>query len=198
MNRWVIFLLGPFALSAPVELRAQTLMAVGESAVLDFAGTLPGPSYSAPEADDIYLVVSVSERRLTVRRGREILHRFPVGVGTGAYLRRQDASGAWQFDTPEGVFTIGRKKENPVWYAPDWHYIEKGLSVPPAYSPQRYFAGALGDYALYLGDDIAIHGTRDAKSVGRASTHGCLRLSNEAIATVFSLVGVGTKVIITS
>ena len=190
-------LIGLFILAAPPELRGQTLMAAGESAVLDFAGRSPGAPYVDPAADDVYLHVSVSERRLTVLRGDEVLYRFPVGVGTGAFLRRRDSNGEWRFDTPRGVFTIGRKKKDPVWYAPAWHYVEKGLPVPPAYSPERYIPGALGDYALYLGDDIAIHGTRNASSVGRASTHGCLRLANEAIATVFPLVDVGTRVIIT-
>jgi len=131
-------------------------------------------------------------------REGEVLYRFPVAVGKGAYLRHRDAeNGGWLFETPAGVFTVGRKEQNPVWYAPDWFYVEKGLRVPPADSSKRYFPGEMGQFAVYLGEGLAIHGTKDQKSVGRAASHGCMRLSQEGIATVFSLVHVGTKVIIT-
>ncbi|HUP01055.1 MAG TPA: L,D-transpeptidase [Gemmatimonadota bacterium] len=179
--------------------RGQTLLAVGETAHLDFSGTMPGASYHAPGDDDIYLHVSIGERRLSVMRGQEVLHRFPVAVGKGAYLRHRDAeSGGWLFETPEGVFSVGRKEEDPVWYAPDWHFIEKGQPVPAASSARRYFPGEMGEYALYLGDGLAIHGTKVQASVGQAVSHGCMRLSKEGIATVYPLARVGTKVIITS
>ncbi|HJU85827.1 MAG TPA: L,D-transpeptidase [Gemmatimonadota bacterium] len=150
------------------------------------------PAWSQ-ESDPITLLVSVSERELSVRRGEEVLHRFPVGVGTGERLSRAEGDG-WNFSTPTGVFEIGRMKKDPVWYAPDWYYVERGLPVPPAYSDERYRRGILGDYALYLSDEIAIHGTRDESSVGRASSHGCLRMRNADIAIVFPLVQVGTRV----
>ena len=74
--------------------------------------------------------------------------------------------------------------------------MERGLAIPPAYSDERYQRGILGDYALYLSDEIAIHGTQNESSVGRASSHGCLRMRNADIAMVFPLVEVGTKVVI--
>lgn len=185
------------ALAAPAA-PAQTLFALGETALVDYAGTLPGPTYAAPGADEIYLHVSIGARRLSVMRGQEVLHRFPVAVGKGAYLRHRDAQdGGWLFETPAGVFSVGRKEPDPVWYAPDWHFIEKGAPVPPPDSPRRYFPGFMGDYALYLGDGLAIHGTQDQSSVGRAVSHGCMRLSKEGIATIYPLVAIGSKVIIT-
>ena len=177
---------------------AQTLFALGETAYLDFSGSLPGATYFAPDAEEIFLHVSVSRRQLTVMRGGEVLDRYPVSVGKGAYLRHRDAdSGGWLFETPVGVYSVGRKERDPVWYAPDWLYVEKGQAIPPADSPRRYFPGEMGEYALYLGDGLAIHGTKDQASVGRAVSHGCMRMSKAAIAAVYSLTEVGTKVIIT-
>lgn len=143
------------------------------------------------EAGEVWLEVSVGERTLAVWRGDAVVHRFPVGVGTGTELA------GWTFETPTGEFTVGRMKKDPVWYAPAWHYVEQGLPVPPEYSPERYVPGALGDYALYLTDEIAIHGTRDAGSVGRASSHGCLRMTNDAMALLYTLVEIGTPVRVT-
>jgi len=176
--------------------RAQTLLALGESVLLDHADALQGVPYAGPHTDEVWLHVSVSARKLTVWRGRERVHVYPVGVGTGGTLRKLDGE-SWEWDTPTGIFEVGRMKKDPLWYAPDWHFIERRQEVPPRDSPQRYIPGALGDYALYIDDEIAIHGTRDRASVGRASSHGCLRMYNEDIAAVFSLVRLGTKVIVT-
>src|SRR5512145_2399569 len=145
-----------FSLAVAHGAGAQTLFALGETAYLDFSGTMPGAAYTAPGADEVYLHVSIEQRELTVRQGSAVLHRFPVAVGKGAYLRHRDAdNGGWLFETPAGVFSVGRKEEDPVWYAPDWHFIEKGRPVPPANSPLRYYPGDMGEYALYLGDGLA-------------------------------------------
>jgi lipoprotein-anchoring transpeptidase ErfK/SrfK len=176
--------------------RGQTLLALGESIVVDHADAIQGVAWTAPQDDEVWLHVDVSTRRLTVWRGRSRLDAYPVGVGTGGTLHKLDG-GTWEWDTPTGIFEVGRKKQDPTWYAPDWHWIEKGQRPPPRDDPRRYVPGALGDYALYIDDDIAIHGTRDRSSVGRASSHGCIRMYNEDIATVFDLVAVGTKVIVT-
>lgn len=203
-TRWFVAIAVAFGMAAGMAVgvapaEAQTLFALGETAYVDFSGTMPGADYYAPGDDEMFLHVSIGERRLSVMRGQEVLHRFPVAVGKGAYLRHKNAEdGGWLFETPEGVFSVGRKEEDPVWYAPDWHYIEKGMAVPPSSSSRRYFPGEMGAYALYLGDGLAIHGTKIESSVGRAVSHGCMRLSKEGIATIYSLVRVGTKVIITS
>jgi len=157
--------------------------------------TTRGQSPDRPDPAPVSLLVSVSGRTLSVLRGEEILHRFPVGVGTGTRLNRREGED-WVFTTPIGDFEVGRKKEGPVWYAPDWYYVERGLPIPTAYSEVRYRPGVLGDYALYLSDEIAIHGTDDESTVGRASSHGCLRMRNVDIAVVFPLVEVGTRVVI--
>ena len=163
------------------------------SGLLLSATSVRGQGSNAPAADPVSLLVSVSQRQLTVQRGEEVLFRFPVGVGTGDRLSRARAE-EWTFTTPTGVFEIGRKKKDPVWYAPDWYYVERGRPIPQAYSDVRYRPGVLGDYALYLSDEIAIHGTDDESTVGRASSHGCLRMRNADIAVVFPLVEVGTRV----
>ncbi|HYO47076.1 MAG TPA: L,D-transpeptidase [Gemmatimonadota bacterium] len=171
------------------------LAIVAVSGLLLSASSVRGQGSKAPEADPVSLLVSVSERLLTVQRGDEVLFQFPVGVGTGERLNRTRGE-EWVFSTPTGAFEIGRKKKDPVWYTPDWYYVERGQPIPVAYSDVRYRRGVLGDYALYLSDEIAIHGTENESTVGRASSHGCLRMRNTDIAVVFPLVEVGTRVVI--
>jgi hypothetical protein len=55
----------------------------------------------------------------------------------------------------------------------------------------------LGARAMYLGtSQYRIHGTNDPSTIGKFVSSGCIRLTNEDVADLFSRVDVGTKVIV--
>ena len=54
----------------------------------------------------------------------------------------------------------------------------------------------LGGHRLNMGDGYALHGTDEPLSIGKAVSHGCVRLRNEDIAYLYSVVPVGTAVFI--
>ncbi|HTR79960.1 MAG TPA: L,D-transpeptidase [Gemmatimonadaceae bacterium] len=70
------------------------------------------------------------------------------------------------------------------------------LFVPPIGSDSRRVRGQLGHYRLDLGDGIGIHGTPDSASIGKAATHGCMRLRDADIAWLFDHVPLGARVYI--
>lgn len=70
------------------------------------------------------------------------------------------------------------------------------LYIPPFVTQNRHIEGELGRYALDLGDGYLIHGTADPASIGRAVTHGCLRLGDDDIAWMYRNVPAGTAVYI--
>ena len=72
--------------------------------------------------------------------------------------------------------------------------VGKTLFVPPVGSPNRRVPGELGQYRLDLGDGVGIHGTPDKNSIGRAVTHGCMRLHDDDIAWLYDRIPVGTRV----
>ena len=80
----------------------------------------------------------------------------------------------------------------------DGHEIRVGnqLIMPPFGTVQRRYLDVLGANRLYLGDGYGIHGTDVPSSIGRAASHGCIRVRNEDIETLFRIVGVGTPVYI--
>lgn len=41
-----------------------------------------------------------------------------------------------------------------------------------------------------------IHGTRESSSIGSAASHGCIRMFNDDVAELYSLVPIGTEVVI--
>lgn len=70
------------------------------------------------------------------------------------------------------------------------------LFVPPFGTAHRRIAGELGRYKLDLGDGYLLHGTREADSIGSASTHGCIRLGADDLELLYHGVPIGTKVYI--
>lgn len=68
--------------------------------------------------------------------------------------------------------------------------------VPPFGTNQRKYAGVLGTHRLNLGDGYALHGTDAPGSIGHAVSHGCVRLRNEDIDYLYSVVEPGTPVYI--
>lgn len=70
------------------------------------------------------------------------------------------------------------------------------IVIPPFGTNQRRYLGVLGDFRLYLGDGYALHGTNVPSSIGQAVSHGCIRLRNEDIATLYHMVDLETPVYI--
>ena len=70
------------------------------------------------------------------------------------------------------------------------------LYMPLIETRNRRVPGQLGRYRLNLGDGIGLHGTPDAKSVGRAVTQGCMRLHDADLDWLYVHVPVGTSLYI--
>ena len=87
--------------------------------------------------------------------------------------------------TPVGEFKITDKLLNPTWF-------KTGAILPPG-SPKN----ALG--TRWMGLDkpaYGIHGTIEPKSIGTQASEGCIRMLNEEVEELYSIVPVGTKVTI--
>ena len=89
-------------------------------------------------------------------------------------------------------------REEPVGEGKEGREIVAGgnLVIPPFGTNQRKYKGVLGTHRLVLGDGYALHGTDKPESIGRSVSHGCVRLRNEDIATLYGMVEVGTPVYI--
>jgi len=74
--------------------------------------------------------------------------------------------------------------------------VDGKVFIPPFGTNHRKFAGVVGTHRLNMGDGYALHGTDVPSSIGRSVSHGCVRLRNEDIETLYQLVPVGTPVYI--
>jgi hypothetical protein len=70
------------------------------------------------------------------------------------------------------------------------------LYVPPLGTANRRIAGELGKYKLELGDGYMLHGTPHQESIGRAATHGCIRLRDPDVEYLYRNVPPGARVFI--
>lgn len=111
--------------------------------------------------------------------GRAI--RYGIGVGRDGF-------------TWSGVQTVTRKA---VW--PSWTPPAQMLARQP-YLP-RFMEGGpdnpLGARAMYLGNTMyRIHGTNAPETIGTQVSSGCIRLTNDDVADLYSRVNVGTRVVV--
>ena len=72
----------------------------------------------------------------------------------------------------------------------------RNIVIPPYGTTQRKYSGVLGTNRLNMGDGYALHGTDVPSSIGTSVSHGCVRLRNEDIETLYQMVPVGTPVYI--
>jgi len=137
-------------------------------------------SYATREAPGTIIIDTPNTYLYLVLRNGQAM-RYGIGVGRDGF-------------TWSGVQSITKKAE---W--PDWTPPAEMLARQP-YLP-RYMAGGpgnpLGARAIYLGGTIyRIHGTNAPGTIGTQVSSGCIRLTNEDVADLYSRVNVGTPVIV--
>jgi lipoprotein-anchoring transpeptidase ErfK/SrfK len=142
-----------------------------------------------------YIVVDTTDNLLYLKDGPRTLLRTTISAGSGSILIDPSGERKWIFETPRGGFTIQSKIVKPTWFKPDWAFIEEGKPIPKNMM-ERVEAGMLGDYALGFGDGYFIHGTLYTRLLGKNITHGCIRVGDQDLKTLYRSVALGTKVFI--
>ena len=143
-----------------------------------------------------YILVDTARNHLYVKRQQEVVLEAVASTGSGTILDKPgDSNSQWVFDTPRGEFLVQSKLTNPAWVKPDWAFIEEGLMVPKN-SSDRVEQGVLGEYALGFGKGYFIHGTLYTRMLGKNVTHGCIRLNDGDLKSVYQFARVGTPIMI--
>jgi lipoprotein-anchoring transpeptidase ErfK/SrfK len=102
------------------------------------------------------------------------------------------AVGQEGLETPEGLYHIEEKQENPSWHVPDsaWAGDLAGQVIPPG--PEDPIKARW--MAIFEG--AGIHGTEETESLGSAASHGCVRMSIPDVIELYDQVEVGTPIYI--
>ena len=133
-----------------------------------------------PDGDHPGIVVNLAALRLFRFDAGGQVSTYPISVGKEGW------------DTPTGDTKITEKRKDPNWTIPASIRAQdpKLPAVIPA-GPDN----PLGQYAMNLGwPGYLIHGTNHPYSIGRPSSHGCMRLYPEDIQALFGQSAVGDVV----
>lgn len=112
------------------------------------------------------IVISIPDRKLVLFEGDRVLKIYDVAVGKPST------------PSPHGEFTIVSHAINPVW-----KNVPSGPANPVG---TRWLGLSVKGYG--------IHGTNAPGSIGKAVSHGCIRMRNRDVEELFGLVADGVTV----
>lgn len=142
-----------------------------------------------------YILIDTGRNLLTLFEGGRVVLKAICSTGSGRALSDPVRKRLWVFDTPRGELFIRNKYPEPVWIKPDWAFLEMGEPIPTKLA-ERLAPAELGAYAMDLGDGYLIHGTLYQRALGLSITHGCVRLGDKDLETVYGTIRIGTPVFI--
>jgi len=116
------------------------------------------------------IIVSLEDRKLALVEDGQVKKTYTVAVG-----KRSTPS-------PVGTFKIERRVANPVYHH-DGQTVMPGPGNPVG---TRWMGLSLPGYG--------IHGTNAPKSIGKAASHGCIRMAKADLEELYNLVAVGDTV----
>jgi hypothetical protein len=130
----------------------------------------PAPT-PPPPPPDLRLEVNVAERELYVYRNDQRIATHPVAVGTS------------EWPTKTGEWTIGQVVFNPRWTPPEEEWA-KDEEVKEPGDPEN----PLGRAQLVYDAPRSIHGTNEPESLGKAESHGSIRIANDVAVRLARMV----------
>lgn len=119
--------------------------------------------------------------QLTLYKKLKKVKTYPIAVGQAG------------LETPEGLYKIANKTENPAWHVPNsaWAGSLAGSVIPGGAANNPIKARWLGVY-----DGVGVHGTSDSGSIGSSASHGCIRMLIPDVEELYPQVPVGSPIYI--
>jgi len=118
------------------------------------------------------IVVSLEDRKLALLEDGKVKKVYPVAVGKPST------------PSPTGTFTIERRVVNPT-YSHDGKVVPPGPGNPVG---TRWMGLSVHGYG--------IHGTNEPRSIGKAASHGCIRLAKPDLEELYAQMHVGDTVVL--
>jgi lipoprotein-anchoring transpeptidase ErfK/SrfK len=123
-----------------------------------------------PAATKRVIVVSLEDHKLALVEDGKVKKIYSVAVGKPST------------PSPVGTFTIARRVMNPT-YSHDGRIVPPGPNNPVG---TRWMGLSIPGYG--------IHGTNVPSSIGKAASHGCIRMAKKDLEELYPMVEVGDTV----
>jgi lipoprotein-anchoring transpeptidase ErfK/SrfK len=151
-------------------MKALKVWMASRLAVAAMTAMVLAPQANAQDAVKRVIVVSLEDHELALLEDGQVKKVYTVAVGKPAT------------PSPVGTFTIERRVANPT-------YQHKGKIVPPG--PRN----PVGTRWMGLSKHgYGIHGTNEPTSIGKAASHGCIRMAKADLEELYPLVAEGDTV----
>lgn len=124
------------------------------------------------ELQNVRFEVDISDRKLRVFQGDRVTATHDVAVGTE------------KWPTPAGSWEFHRVDINPEWNPPKSEKWAKDEKVQAPGSPDN----PMGRARLVYRMPNTVHGTDDLQSLGKASSHGSIRVANDVVLKLAELL----------
>jgi lipoprotein-anchoring transpeptidase ErfK/SrfK len=128
-----------------------------------------------PTTELVSLTLKLKEKKVYVYKDGKVVANYPVAIGKKGW------------ETPTGEWYVMEKITNPGWTS-----FKNGSVISPGKQ------NPLGERWIGFWTDgkdvIGFHGTPDTSSVGKAVSHGCVRMFDKDVKALFPMVKVGTTV----
>lgn len=124
----------------------------------------------AAHVENRVIVVSLLDRKLALVVDGQVKRIYMVAVGKPST------------PSPVGTFTIARRAANPTYH----HNGKTVLPGPNNPVGTRWMGLSIAGYG--------IHGTNEPRSIGKAASHGCIRMARADLEEFYELVAVGDTV----
>jgi lipoprotein-anchoring transpeptidase ErfK/SrfK len=165
------FIIGILAVGIHLQAAAQTASAEKAQPAAQSASQ---PQSAANVTDEKpaqrTIVVSLEDRKLALVEDGAVKKVYSVAVGKPST------------PSPEGNFTIQRRVRNP-YYEHEGKRIAPGPGNPVG---TRWMGLSIKGYG--------IHGTNEPRSIGKAASHGCIRMARADLEEFYELVAAGDTV----
>ena len=157
--------------------------------LLACAGLARAEEPIAEDPQPVNVVLRLGQRRLYVVPSehdddtRRSIVSFPVAVGRTEYA------------TPTGRFAVQEKLEHPQFVRFDWEDPGRELGrIEPG--PENPLGMRWIGFTWAYGWRIGFHGTPNPELLGKAVSHGCVRMRNADVVDLYRRVEIGTPVIV--
>jgi lipoprotein-anchoring transpeptidase ErfK/SrfK len=157
-------LFAPSALSLVITAGCSTGRDVADTSAAATATAGDSVALAAPvdSASQVRIEVDIAARQLHVLRGGARTATHPVAVGSK------------EWPTKTGEWNIVQVVWNPEWTPPDESWAEEREPRKPG-DPKN----PMGHAQLVYDPPRSIHGTNQPASIGKAVSHGSIRVTNE-------------------
>src|SRR5271166_4045570 len=162
-----------------LNLMAAMMAAVLAAPMVAQSATTNGPAMAQQPTPDAQvpaaatrrvIVVSLEDHKLALVEDGQVKKIYTVAVGKPST------------PSPVGTFTIARRVMNPT-YSHDGRMVPPGPNNPVG---TRWMGLSIPGYG--------IHGTNVPSSIGKAASHGCIRMARKDLEELYPMVQVGDTV----